>query len=216
MKHKSKSDNCLHKIDCAGASSRVNSSKPAVSFDYSNSAPSRQLSLQEQRLQELVLASGTTHPGTLHHKSSQQSSRFGRKVFDQLTSAIASRVHPTAWSSGHSDISTKDISPGCSRLKKTRSLEKDFHFRVNSGNSVSNNSNSSNLTVVPSRGRNRNSRVNQWWRGCSAEESHRRTRSLERNHRYLVTLDSTCRYVRDELHFLRLKRTLPEESFVDI
>lgn len=127
--------------------------------------------------------------------SSSASTSFTRRVFD-LTSAITSRVHPAG--GGATAACAHGEGGGCCRctharvalpvgagaappsckppLTKTRSLEKDFEFRVNPAAAA----------AAPPRRR-------VGW--CSRKENQRRTRSLERNHRYLVTLDASCRWV---------------------
>lgn len=148
LKHKSKSDNCLYKIDAnvSGLDGRH--------LSYHDL---RHHLVRNQVSQDSDSSGGSSVCGPVTHS---HTNRFTRKVFD-LTNAISARVHPS---------SAQNQGPHSkSRLKKTRSLEKDFPFRV----------------VQPN--------PNRAWHHRVEEECKRRTRSLERNHRYLVTLDSSCR-----------------------
>eukprot|EP00094_Tigriopus_californicus_P002356 TCALIF_02275-PA protein Name:"Similar to Shc1 SHC-transforming protein 1 (Rattus norvegicus)" AED:0.07 eAED:0.07 QI:0/0.9/0.90/0.90/0.9/0.90/11/250/830 len=152
LKHKSKSDNCLYKIDAnvSGLDGRH--------LSYHDL---RHHLVRSQISQDSDSSGGSSACGPVNNS---HTNRFTRKVFD-LTNAISARVHPS--SAQNQGLHSK------SRLKKTRSLEKDFPFRV----------------VQPN--------PNRAWHHRVEEECKRRTRSLERNHRYLVTLDSSCSYSRE-------------------
>ena len=129
-------------------------------------------------------------------------------MFDLTTALISARVHPTSHEQQQQQTHRK------APLIKTRSLEKDFELRIhprglnnnvnnNNFNSLNlNNNNNNNLNHHHHHQHNNNlnnnngSHVqNRFWR--SREEHQRRTRSLERNHRYLVSLDASCRYSRE-------------------
>ena len=190
LKHKSKSDNCLHRID-------------AVNTSAGSTAASNGLGL--------CCSSGSNRRGSHHdltrHKICQNNNnnnesagnRFTRKVFD-LTNAITARVYPSGNNSNithhnsanqlpqafvpASSVNEASLRSIKAPLTKTRSLEKDFEFRVNPKVHRSS-------TDRQARSKFRGG---QW---VSKAETQRRTRSLERNHRYLVTIDSTCRYSRE-------------------
>jgi hypothetical protein len=120
--------------------------------------------------------------------------RFAKKVFD-LTSAISARVHPSSSSNNSSSSSHKSRG----KLLKARSLEKDFESRLHVSQGAATTTNKAGNSQRTGRGDRRapsaaasttDPRLFDW---CSKQESQRRTRSLERNHRYLVNLDSSGR-----------------------
>ena len=114
-----------------------------------------------------------------------------KKSFSQkLAKAFASLVQSNSNSENSSNQATSNSPTSNSTIENVENLSKIYNkneIRRNQSDHRTSKVNSAAIVKSTSLERNINCRLTQ------AEEQARRTRSLERNHRHLVTIDSTCR-----------------------
>jgi len=180
---RSKSDNCLHKIHQTNQNVNNNhnnfNNNPEnhhqnfENCEENNGLIKKSFSRKLARaFASLVQTGHTSNTTTSENNSSNQ----------------AASTSPTSIIENNHVDNAHQI---CSK-NEVRNLESDEHDRTISSSKVTNNlTNLAAIVKSTSLERNINCRLTQ------AEEQARRTRSLERNHRHLVTIDSTCRYSRE-------------------
>ena len=204
---RSKSDNCLHKIHQTNQNVNNNhnfNNNPENHLhqnqNFENSEENNGL-IKKSFSQKLARAfASLVQTGHTSNTNSENNS-----------SNPAASTSPTSIIENHVDNAHQI----CSK-NEVRNLESDEHDRTTSCSKVTNNlTNLAAIVKSTSLERNINCRLTQ------AEEQARRTRSLERNHRHLVTIDSTCRYVKNNydfgfsfltdtyFHFTQLRLILP-------
>ena len=176
---RSKSDNCLHKIH--QTNQNVNNNH---NFNLNNPENHQNQILDcEENQNGLIKKSFSQKLARAFASLVQTGHTSNTTTSENNSSNQAASTSPTSIIENHVDNAHQI----CSK-NEVRNLESDEHDRTTSCSKVTNNlTNLAAIVKSTSLERNINCRLTQ------AEEQARRTRSLERNHRHLVTIDSTCR-----------------------
>ena len=173
---RSKSDNCLHKIHQTNQNVNNNhnfnnnpenhhQNQIAVDCEENNGLIKKSFSQKLARAFASLVQTGHTSNTTSENNSSNQAAS---------TSSPTSIIENSHVDNAHQI---------CSKNESSDEQDRTTSSKV-TGNNLTN---SAAIVKSTSLERNINCRLTQ------AEEQARRTRSLERNHRHLVTIDSTCR-----------------------
>jgi hypothetical protein len=169
---RSKSDNCLHKIHQTNQNNNHNFNNNPENHTNQIHVDCEEGLIKKSFSQKLARAfASLVQTGNPSNTSSENNSS------NQATSTSPSSIIENNVDNAHQISSKNEVRKNESSDENDRTIS----------SKVTNNLTNAAIVKSTSLERNINCRLSQ------AEEQARRTRSLERNHRHLVTIDSTCR-----------------------